>query len=206
LQLYYQIALQGRQDIGYAPDEFAGFTMTLMRMLAFAPGREAVAPARPATKPAPTAAARSQVTAGDGAGAKKKIAIEGDWTKFVGVLPLAGMERMLAHNCELVSWQDGRLELRVAHAQRHLNSRSYVERLQQALEIHTGEKIKLEITVGEVDGKTVAAVRDREQQQQLSDAAKAIDGDPFVRDLIQNFDARVVPASIKPVVRGKEPT
>ena len=37
LQLYYQIALLGRRDIGLAPDEYAGFTMTLLRMLAFTP-------------------------------------------------------------------------------------------------------------------------------------------------------------------------
>ena len=37
LQLYYQIALLGRRDIGLAPDEYAGFTMTLLRMLAFRP-------------------------------------------------------------------------------------------------------------------------------------------------------------------------
>ena len=37
LQLYYQITLLGRRDIGLAPDEYAGFTMTLLRMLAFSP-------------------------------------------------------------------------------------------------------------------------------------------------------------------------
>lgn len=35
VQLYYQIALLGRRDIGLAPDEYAGFTMSLLRMLAF---------------------------------------------------------------------------------------------------------------------------------------------------------------------------
>lgn len=40
VQLYYQIALLGRRDIGLAPDEFAGFTMTLLRMLAFMPGTD----------------------------------------------------------------------------------------------------------------------------------------------------------------------
>ncbi|OAM53084.1 DNA polymerase III, subunit gamma and tau [Methylovorus sp. MM2] len=38
VQLYYQIALLGRRDLGLAPDEFAGFTMSLLRMLAFTPG------------------------------------------------------------------------------------------------------------------------------------------------------------------------
>jgi DNA polymerase-3 subunit gamma/tau len=70
LQLYYQIALLGRRDIGLAPDEYAGFTMSLLRMLAFTPNeanttasaskqvqttaavqRPAPAPATPVTKP-----------------------------------------------------------------------------------------------------------------------------------------------------------
>ena len=37
LQLYYQIALLGRRDMSLAPDDFAGFTMSLLRMLAFTP-------------------------------------------------------------------------------------------------------------------------------------------------------------------------
>ena len=218
IQLFYQIALQGRQEIGYAPDEYAGFTMTLMRMLAFTPAAAGAgaAPQRAVRPAAPVAASVANATAAAyevparptaapaTTATTKKIPLEGDWTAFVGGLPLAGMERMLAHNCELVSWQDGRLELRVAHAQRHLNSRSYVDRLQQALEVHTGGKIKLEISVGQGDGKTVAAVRDREQKQQQSDATQSIEGDPFVRDLIEHFDARVVPASIKPLQPGKE--
>ena len=35
LQLYYQICIMGHRDIGLAPDAYAGFTMTLLRMLAF---------------------------------------------------------------------------------------------------------------------------------------------------------------------------
>ena len=35
LQLYYQICILGHRDIGLAPDAYAGFTMTLLRMLAF---------------------------------------------------------------------------------------------------------------------------------------------------------------------------
>ena len=37
VQLYYQIALHGRRDLALAPDELAGFSMTLLRMLAFHP-------------------------------------------------------------------------------------------------------------------------------------------------------------------------
>lgn len=37
VQLYYQIALNARADMNLAPDEYAGFTMALLRMLAFKP-------------------------------------------------------------------------------------------------------------------------------------------------------------------------
>ncbi len=40
VQLYYQIATVGRSELGLAPDEYAGFTMTLLRMLAFYPSEE----------------------------------------------------------------------------------------------------------------------------------------------------------------------
>jgi DNA polymerase-3 subunit gamma/tau len=53
VQLYYQIAVHGRNEMGLAPDEYAGFTMTLLRMLAFRPGQGG---AEAASVPAPVAA------------------------------------------------------------------------------------------------------------------------------------------------------
>ena len=37
IQLYYQCAIHGKHDLNLAPDEYAGFAMTLLRMLAFTP-------------------------------------------------------------------------------------------------------------------------------------------------------------------------
>src|SRR4051812_20073363 len=56
VQLYYQIAVHGRNEIGLAPDGYAGFTMTLLRMLAFRPGQGG---AEQAAAPAPAALART---------------------------------------------------------------------------------------------------------------------------------------------------
>jgi DNA polymerase-3 subunit gamma/tau len=56
VQLYYQIAVHGRNEIGLAPDEYAGFTMTLLRMLAFRPGQGG---AEQVAAPAPSALARA---------------------------------------------------------------------------------------------------------------------------------------------------
>jgi len=89
--------------------------------------------------------------------------------------------------------------VQVPHAQRHLVERAYQERLKLALEQHFGTKVRLEISVGAGKGNTLAEIQDREIQQRQSAAAAAIDGDPFVRNLIENLDARVVSSTIKPV-------
>jgi DNA polymerase-3 subunit gamma/tau len=52
VQLYYQIAILGRRDIGLAPDEYAGFTMSLLRMLAFNQSDTSSSPAIKASSPA----------------------------------------------------------------------------------------------------------------------------------------------------------
>ena len=69
VQLFYQIAVHGRNELGLAPDEYAGFSMTLLRMLAFRPGiggaeakPAAVAPVA-AVRPAQAAAAAAAPTA-----------------------------------------------------------------------------------------------------------------------------------------------
>ena len=57
IQLFYQIALHGRNEMHLAPDEYAGFTMALMRMLAFAP-----TDAPPRSAPAPRSASATSST------------------------------------------------------------------------------------------------------------------------------------------------
>lgn len=63
VQLYYQIALTGRNDLALAPDEYAGFTMALLRMLAFKPAglrnvppQRTPEPVRAALSPSPQSA------------------------------------------------------------------------------------------------------------------------------------------------------
>ena len=68
LQLHYQIGLLGRRDLPYAPHPRAGFEMTMLRMVAFAPASAAEhvpdRPAAPAPLPAPVPAAAPASSAG----------------------------------------------------------------------------------------------------------------------------------------------
>jgi DNA polymerase-3 subunit gamma/tau len=191
VQLMYQIALLGRRDLGLAPDEYGGFTMTLLRMLSFVPvegvGRPAdiAAPAK-AQPQKPSIAAPASGTA------------PSDWRALIAQLKLGGMARMLAEHCELASFEAERLELKLPEAHRHLVEKAYTDKLQSALEERFSRKVRVRITIGG-DGDTPAAQEDRERKQKLERAVESIDTDPFVRELVENFDARVVDSSIKPV-------
>ncbi len=74
LQLAYQIAIHGRDELPLAPDEYAGFIMTLLRLHAFRPdsggalpagggGSVAARPAAPVVTAAPPAAAPARQSA-----------------------------------------------------------------------------------------------------------------------------------------------
>ena len=102
VQLYYQIALHGRNDLHLAPDEYAGFTMSLLRMIAFAPG---VAPA-PVVRTGPAArvdvASPTATRAAEPATPAATIAapsasdFDGDWLALVARLKVAGLVKELA--------------------------------------------------------------------------------------------------------------
>jgi DNA polymerase-3 subunit gamma/tau len=205
LQLYYQIAVQGRSDIGLAPDEYAGFTMTLLRMLAFAP--EKAGAARPVAAPqvtAPPARPAHSAAAAANATESKKNGGNLSWTGLVERLPLTGMARMLAQHCELVAREASRIELRIAQAHQYLLEKPYQDRFKAALEEHFGNPLRVSIIVADAAGSSPAAIADREKQHKQAEAIAAIEQDPFVRELVENFDARVVESSIKPLENGKQ--
>ena len=73
IQLFYQMALQDATEMHLAPDEYAGFTMALMRMAAFAPTdappRSALTPrsssSTSSTGTSAATVARSEIATGD---------------------------------------------------------------------------------------------------------------------------------------------
>jgi DNA polymerase-3 subunit gamma/tau len=184
VQLYYQIAIHGRQDLPFAPDEFTGFTMALLRMLAFTPvKRDAGDPGRKAAgeggsapeSPRPMRSAPAQE------------AFDGDWPRLANALNLGGVAKQLAQASELKRFDGESFELCVLPAAKHLAEKGYQDKLRGALQDYLGRPVRLTVQVGNTAGNTS---RDR--------AAAAIGQDGFVRDLIENFDATIVESSIKP--------
>jgi DNA polymerase-3 subunit gamma/tau len=159
-------------------------------MLAFAPveqgaGAQASVAPRAAVAAAPAAA-------------PKKNRDDGDWQQVVERLGLTGMARVLAQHCELVARDAARVELRIAQTHQHLLDGPFQERLKAALQQYFGSPLRLAIQVAADAGSSPAAIADRDRRERQEQAIAGIERDPFVRELVESFDARVNESSIKP--------
>ena len=210
VQLFYQIALLGRRDLSLAPDEHAGFTMTMLRMLAFAGGKNVSRNSEKASAPASVPVARTIASAVAPAVRTKPVekpvvashaahAFDGDWPGFIARLNFNGMAGMLAKQCEFVSFADGILELALPAAQKHLAEKAFQEKLKSELLPHFGQGFRLNIRIGDGVVKSLAAVEDRQRSARQIAAETAILADPFIKNLQQDFGAEVEPSSIRPV-------
>ncbi|MGE3923068.1 MAG: hypothetical protein AB7G13_09030 [Lautropia sp.] len=297
VQVWYQVAIHGARDLPLAPDPLTGFTMTLLRMLAFradaaalaaeaAPAAAGTVAARssaaggpaasngpratgsaapagsaraaaaavarelgaarrepPARADAP-AAARSRADAGTagaaaggvaaggaaagggvtggasgaaasgsaaGNGAADRAAarsgndpaaaapldFDGNWPDLAARLTAAGGAREFLRQSELVGVDGHRFRLKVPI--RPLLEPALVGRVTDLLSHWFGTPIKLDVELGETGDETAAAKANEVRRQREAEAADAIRGDPFVRELIDGFGATIMPDSIKPL-------
>ena len=289
LQLAYQIAIHGRNDLPLAPDGYAGFTMTLLRLHAFRPeqpggdssrqspptpagrarpiaaqggaglaaARGALAGGPPSSRaepvpamPTETAANKADAPAGsdgappsamsddaipvppwedwpepvgvaadagdsgtsaaapvatmrrgDGETSVASAAAEGDWHDLIRAMALGGMVRELAQHCELVRSDEREVTLRLNATHRHLLSvnRAATDKIQAELSSVLGREIRLKIEIGEITGETPAQRDQQIKAEQHAAAVASLERDPFVRELIERFDATLLESSVRPL-------
>jgi len=206
VQLFYQIALHGRNEMDLAPDEYAGFTMTLMRMLAFAPQSVGDASSSASSAPAAPAPIRSRAHPLDVAAQASLLAesapkveavpFDGNWPRLVARLRVSGLVRELAQRSELVAHDNDRLKLRVPL--KTLLDAGALQKLQTAVSEALGRPMRLAAEVGSTVGATSAGIAEQARAERQRQAEESIYADPFVRELIENFGASVDPTSIRP--------
>ncbi len=212
IQLNYQIAIHGRNEINLAPDEYAGFTMTLLRMLAFAPqGTGAAAAPPPASRPAPSSSAPAPASRQTAApvsappapvAASLMLAGAGlDWNTLLSQLNLQGMARELAKNSVLASFEEDRVVLNLAPQFKHLQSnKAVLGKLQAVLGEYFAKPVKLVVELGVVqDVATPAVVEQHEKQMRQQQAEEAIHNDAFVREAQALLGAQLIEGAIRPI-------
>ncbi len=201
VQLFYQIGLIGRRDLGLAPDPQSGFEMVLLRMLAFRPARAATASTpggrRAAESVAPAAASAADAPPSRGATPEKEGVTA--WTELVPLLDLNGLARELAVNCVLTRREGDAFELLLDDAHAQLHSTKLEERIRRALGKHFGGPIRLRIAVGTPPEETPAKTDARRTDERQRKAEEAIRADEVVKAIEETFDADVRAESIRPI-------
>jgi DNA polymerase III subunit gamma/tau len=223
LQLLYQITILGRRDLYLAPDEYAGFTMTLLRMLSFAP-QDAVIAKNPAIAKNDVAhsatkmesAAISKDVSSETFEIKKKIEVtheidedisdkeiskeavpfNGNWRELVDQLKL-GLVKALAQQSELVSFKNNEIILSIADEHKHLLNEAYQKKLELSLSEHFSQRIKL-IILQKGANNSPLKQKQEERSTLMKDTENAILQDQFVKSLLTEFNAEIIPSSIKP--------
>ena len=216
-QLLYSMCLHGRSELGLASDEFAALTMVLLRLFAFKPAadkaekktlksaeaspiavvkQKAKAPSSAPTPPAPVATS-AVAAAVLPTTAPSDNTLSEAWFLVVEQLvtgqKIQAMTRELAMQSQLMKQEASRWVLQVERES--LVSSANVERLQTALH-EAGHAVTLVTQIGEVQDSPAVRLAHR-QQARLSAVEEEILNDPVVQQLIAEFDAKIVPGSIK---------
>jgi DNA polymerase-3 subunit gamma/tau len=207
VQLYYQIAVMGLRDLPQAPDARIGVEMTLLRMLAFRPatGDERVptgtaTPSPDRSRPAsPGAAVAQGVSPLPASGAPVSLLEDpGNWRGIVDNLQIGGLVRELANNTFLESFAGDTLNLVLEESRAQLLNKEREAALKQALDVYFQKPIRLALRLGSASGETPAREKQRLSDERQQAAEQAIYADPNVRALVEQFDAKINPASIRP--------
>ncbi|MEO7774494.1 MAG: DNA polymerase III subunit gamma/tau [Steroidobacteraceae bacterium] len=192
VQLYYQIALVGRRDLGLAPDPRSGFEMTLVRMLAFRPAGVpggAPAPERaPRATPALASAQAGQIT-------------RESWSAVVAVLELGGPARQLANNCLYLAREGDLVQLTLDPRSQVLRTSAQEDKLAQALSRFLGTTVRVQIEVASATPDTPARADEWRIEAELAAARSALENDPAGIALKERFGASLQPESVRPARR-----
>jgi len=220
VQLYYQILLQGRQDLLICPDEASGFEMLMLRLLAFAPQSETKnetieVKKKPESKvslsseghtptppklaqeesnqvhsPPPTDTANQVQTALTATGSL-------DWSGLVYELGLTGLAQEIVANSLLESYRDGRLKLQLQPEILELVNDLIKTEITQALEQKLGVSLHLDLAAtGVTGGQTPLQAKIQRQQQERLVAIDAIRDEKLVKKLQHAFSAELDEASV----------
>ncbi len=229
LQLFYQIAVNGRKDLPVIPDKRSGLEMILLRMMTFRPALAGqsvpaapVAASAPAarSKPGSTAPATESTTEPTPAPATKaapaevkepaapvkQAATSDDWCQIIESLAISGLVRELAANCIMSHLDESSIELKLDPGHKQLLNQKAEKRLTQALGEYFDRDLRLDISVSSEQQAIVtpAKERAREVQEKQQHAEQSIEQDSFVQAMKETFNAEVVPGSVKPVTENTD--
>ncbi len=215
VQLYYQILLQGRQDLLICPDEASGFEMLMLRLLAFAPqSEERVEPVEVKKKPEVQPALKTEEsiqahpvpdfeasnhTQSNATGVESL-----DWPGLAYDLGLSGLAQEIVANSLLEFYRDDRFQLQLQPEIHELVTDLIKAEILQALEQKLGVSLHLDlVATGSIAGQTPLQAKMLRQQQERLAAIEAIKDEKMVKKLQHAFAAELDEASVHKIENNR---
>jgi DNA polymerase-3 subunit gamma/tau len=227
IQLYYQIALNGRRDLPLAPDQRNGLEMVLLRMLAFRPDDSNKNVNSVNTTPSVQTKAASKSESSAYAEQKKSVQVTrveepehviakpaqvnnavkidltelstANWHNVVSNLETVGILNQLVEHSAFVRVDNTHLHLAVAPTHEAMLTADREQLLQDKLSAYFEITLKLHIEKTEIETETPAARSGRQQQERQTEAEDSIINDDNVKNIMDTFNAHVDIESVQPI-------
>ncbi|MES2821767.1 MAG: DNA polymerase III subunit gamma/tau [Pseudomonadota bacterium] len=129
-----------------------------------------------------------------------------EWLALFPRLGISGMTGSIAANCTLVAVEGDTWRLHLDPAQSALFNATQQQRLNDALNHYHNRTLKLEIELRKPEQETPAQAAARKRHERLRAAHAAIQADPLVQQMVQQFAAVIRDGSIEPVEPSTPPT
>ena len=224
IQLHYEIALNSLAKFHVHPHPKQALELCILRMLAFQPMSEEIAPkiekknpksaAKPIAppkqevetvdiqpeEPKPEEISKVEVAAEEAPAADKNVPTEIDmqsWNSIFNSLDLSMFVSQVFSEFEFVSFANSNLTLKKSDDLINPTEGLKTEFL-EAISTHLGQKISLSIESGEVIASPAAMEVERSQNQ-LNDDKDALLENAAVKDILDSFGGKIIDESIKKV-------
>ena len=224
IQLHYEIALNSLAKFHVHPHPKQALELCILRMLAFQPMSEEIAPkiekknpksaAKPIAppkqevktldiqpeEPKPEEISKVEVAAEEAPAANKNVPTELDmqsWNSIFNSLDLSMFVSQVFSEFEFVSFANSNLTLKKSDDLINPTEGLKTEFL-EAISTHLGQKISLSIESGEVIASPAAMEVERSQNQ-LNEDKDALLENAAVKDILDSFGGKIIDESIKKV-------
>ena len=217
IQLFYQIALKGSEEIHLAPTLSIGFSMTMLRMLIFRPTKKATLPFVNVAQNVTTQKSTPEiqevnelpiqvecVRSSEKEVIDKSVPTiisdqETPWANLIPMLQLTGLSLNAVENAEFISKQDQEITLAVAKGHQSLFTPTTIKRIETALSTYYKQSIKLNFSNEIATGTSPAQQRIQATAQKQQMAEEALMEDQHFLKIKEDFSAELVKNSIIPL-------
>lgn len=130
--------------------------------------------------------------------AEEDLPTNGSWPDFFEGLGLRGVIHTVASHFELVETYERTLRFQIASTNASLFNERHQAGLASAIELVLEAPVTVLVAVGDTSDNTPARQREIFERRRVDAATDALEKDDCLKALVADFDAAIVPSSIRP--------